>query len=155
MKCFYHDHIDAVGTCQTCGKTLCKECAGNFTPCTCMDCYQTMEANRQEDYKQNLNLNIGSYIFCAVVGIVLAVLLRPQNDFDPVLHAVWTFSIPFGWKALSYIQSFLPIYILGNPYYTWAIVITKVVLSVLLGPVLLPYYTVKTILSVRNKKSMK
>ena len=27
MKCFYHNTCDAVGTCKSCGKGLCSECA--------------------------------------------------------------------------------------------------------------------------------
>jgi hypothetical protein len=27
MKCFYHDDSEAVGTCKSCGKGLCRECA--------------------------------------------------------------------------------------------------------------------------------
>lgn len=28
MKCFNHTEREAVATCQKCGKSLCKECAG-------------------------------------------------------------------------------------------------------------------------------
>jgi len=27
MKCFYHDDHDAIGTCKSCGKGLCRDCA--------------------------------------------------------------------------------------------------------------------------------
>ncbi len=36
MKCYYHNESDAVGTCKSCGKGLCPECAadvGNGIAC--------------------------------------------------------------------------------------------------------------------------
>jgi hypothetical protein len=31
MRCFYHDDREAVGTCKSCGKGLCRECAVDLT----------------------------------------------------------------------------------------------------------------------------
>ena len=31
MRCFYHQEKEAVGTCRSCGKGLCPECAADLT----------------------------------------------------------------------------------------------------------------------------
>jgi hypothetical protein len=31
MRCFYHEDKEAVGTCKSCGKGLCRECAADLT----------------------------------------------------------------------------------------------------------------------------
>ena len=38
MKCFNHVDLDAVATCQVCGKGLCHDCAAKYTPCMCDSC---------------------------------------------------------------------------------------------------------------------
>lgn len=45
MKCFNHKDQEAVATCRHCGKSLCRECAGRYSPCLCDSCF---EALRQE-----------------------------------------------------------------------------------------------------------
>lgn len=39
MKCFNHVELDAVATCQRCGKGLCHDCAAKHTPCYCDECF--------------------------------------------------------------------------------------------------------------------
>ena len=46
MHCFYHDHQEAVGTCKSCGKGLCRECAADLGKG--LACRGHCEANAQE-----------------------------------------------------------------------------------------------------------
>lgn len=58
MKCYYHEDRDAVGTCQDCGKALCRDCASKYTPVLCPDCAQRRQnqrvANQQERKRKHL-----------------------------------------------------------------------------------------------------
>ncbi|HEY3272170.1 MAG TPA: hypothetical protein VGJ92_00330, partial [Methanocella sp.] len=39
MKCYVHNDVDAVGTCTSCGKALCKDCAQTVDgKIVCKDC---------------------------------------------------------------------------------------------------------------------
>ncbi len=55
MKCFNHVDLDAVATCQVCGKGLSHDCAAKYTPCMCDECasaQEEMEAAREVNYKK-------------------------------------------------------------------------------------------------------
>ena len=48
MKCFNHIELEAVATCQRCGKGLCRECAAKYSPCYCDECYTAVVAEAEE-----------------------------------------------------------------------------------------------------------
>lgn len=167
MKCFNHTERDAVATCQKCGKGLCRECAEKYTPCMCDSCaaqtqreqqeqVQNKEEQRKQKYKDALVDTRGEFIKTAVIGIVVGIFLawycnRGENveaGFgDYVGMFCVAFCIPFGWKFLTYLQSFFPLSIFGN-WLFWIIYVgVKMVLSAIVGVPAFIYQLVKTILT--------
>ena len=119
MKCFYNEDRDAVGTCQTCGKGLCKECAAKYTPVTCDDCHVRIVAqarNEREKKKQDALINtkeemIKATIIGIVAGLLFSFLMCRGNKESmgdlfgifAVLFFLWGFGIPFGWGLISHL----------------------------------------------------
>lgn len=167
MKCFNHPEMEAVATCQKCGKGLCRECAGKYTPCMCDTCAaqiqqdkqvqaQNKENQRKQKYKAALVDTRSEFIKTAVIGILISIIFtwyRVQEGIadDTFVASVglffaW-FCIPFGWKFLTYLQSFFPVSIFGT-FWFWIIYIAvKAVLSVFVGIPTFIYQLVKTILT--------
>lgn len=170
MKCFNHIEREAVATCQKCGKGLCRECAEKYTPCMCDTCAtqiqkdqhqqaQNKEEQRKQKYKDALVDTRSEFITTAVIGIIVGIVgvwlgawdaknTGEINSFaDNVgLFFVW-FCVPFGWKFLTYLQSFFPMFIIGT-FWFWIIYGgVKVVLSAIVGVPAFIYQLVKTILN--------
>ena len=139
MKCFNHPEREAVATCQKCGKGLCRECAEKYTPCMCESCaVQTQRAKQQQalrkeeerkqKYKNALVDTRSEFIGTCVIGIVVAIAFilwtEPNHDpaeyygfIDYVGYFFAAFCIPFGWKFITYLQSFLPITLFGTLWF--------------------------------------
>ena len=169
MKCFNHPEREAVATCQKCGKGLCRECAEKFTPCMCAPCAdqtrrsrqqeaQNKEEQRKQKYKEALVDTRSEFIKTAVSGILLGILCIwfMQSNHDGLTFAdcagylLIGFFVPFGWKFLTYLQSFFPLSIFGT-FWFWIIYgIVKFVLSVFVGIPAFIYQLVKTILTQRK-----
>src|SRR5687767_8410308 len=86
MKCFYHHEKDAVGTCRSCDKGLCPDCAVDLTyglACRgrCEDAVRKLIALRQESLnarevgERALLANRSSRRTTAAFGAVLGALL--------------------------------------------------------------------------------
>ena len=45
MNCFHHTQDSAVAQCSDCGKGLCPECAGKYSPILCTPCFQKRKRN--------------------------------------------------------------------------------------------------------------
>lgn len=167
MKCFNHVERDAVATCQKCGKGLCKECAEKHTPCLCDACAaqiqrdrkqqaQNKEEQRKQKYKDALVDTRSEFIKTAVIGVVVGILfvllLSTTNSFkaeagllDYVFDFFLGFCAVFGWKFLTYLQSFLPVSLFGTIWF-WVIYIgIKAVISAIAGTSAFIYQLVKTI----------
>ncbi len=123
MKCFYHEDRDAVGTCQSCGKSLCKECASKYTPVTCGDCHVAMVAkarNDREAAKQDALINTKSEMIKALVigiiaGVALLVLIFITEPsmlttywYAPIFYFAIAFGAPFG---IAFITHYIPFFI--------------------------------------------
>ena len=174
MKCFNHTEREAVATCQKCGKGLCKECAEKHTPCLCDTCAaqiqqdrqqqaQTKEEQRKEKYKAALVDTRSEFIKTAVIGIAVGVFFawyystrKWAGGFgDIVGQFCIAFCIPFGWKFLTYLQSFFPVSLFGTFYFWFIYIVVKVVLSLFVGIPAFIYQLVKTILTQRKIKKLK
>ena len=166
MKCFNHPEREAVATCQKCGKGLCKECAEKHTPCLCDSCAvqiqrdrqqqaQNKEEQRKQKYKNALVDTRSEFIRTTVIGIVVSILFV---WFMKSEHADLTFAdcagyfflgicVPFGWKLLTYLQSFFPLSIFGTFWFwiIWGVV--KLALSMIIGIPAFIYQLIKTILT--------
>ncbi len=169
MKCYYHANRDAVGTCQTCGKALCKECASVYSPVTCEDCHVKIVAkarNDREKAKQDALINTSSEMKKAVLigvvaGLAIAFLLGRSNYMDngtidwtfAILNFIAGFSLPFGWTLVSHV---IPRVVgRGEEAGMWIIVIfiIKVMASVIIG---IPAFIIQMVmLAVRYKRIQK
>lgn len=174
MKCFNHPEREAVATCQKCGKGLCRECAEKHTPCMCDPCAaqvkqsqqqqaQSKEEQRKQKYKAALVDTRSEFIKTTVIGIIIGILLvwfmkgeLPERSFaDCVGYFIVGFFIPFGWKFLTYLQSFIPLTIFGT-FWFWIIYgVVKAVLSVFVGIPAFIYQLVKTIFTQRRINKLK
>lgn len=167
MECFNHTEREAVATCQRCGKGLCKECAEKHTPCLCDTCAaqiqrdqqqqaQNKEDQRKQKYKAALVDTRGEFIKTAIIGIFFGIFFvwysvtQENVDASFIDYAAQffvAFCIPFGWKFLTYLQSFFPIFIIGT-FWFWIIYGgVKVCFSAIVGIPAFIYQFVKTILT--------
>ncbi len=178
MKCFNHPEREAVATCQKCGKGLCRECAEKHTPCLCDTCAVQIQRSRQEQaqnkedqrkqkYKDALVDTRSEFIKTSVIGILIGILGIWLGRWDSAntgeiysfaeyvgLFCVW-FCVPFGWKLLTYLQSFVPVSLFGT-FWFWIIYgAVKVVLSAIIGIPAFIYQLVKTIFAQRKMNKLK
>lgn len=177
MKCFNHPEREAVATCQKCGKGLCRECAEKYTPCMCAPCAAQVQRDRQQQaqdkedqrkqkYKDALVDTRGEFIKTAIFGILVGILFvwfmtqteygNPDSSFvDCVAYFIIGVCVPFGWKFLTYLQSFFPIFILGT-FWFWIIYgAVKLILSMFIGIPAFIYQLVKTIFTQRKINKLK
>ncbi len=170
MKCFNHMERDAVAACQKCGKGLCKECAEKYTPCLCDACAakagrerrqqaQSREEQRRQKYKDALVDTRSEFIKIAMIGILVGIFFvwweathgsSDSGFLDYIGLFFGAFCIPFGWKFLTYLQSFVPVSLIGT-FWFWIIYIAvKAFLSVFAGIPAFIYQLVKTIITQRK-----
>lgn len=171
MKCFNHPDREAVATCKKCGKGLCRECAEKYTPCMCEPCAaksqrdqqqqaQNKEEQRKQKYKDALVDTRSEFIKTSVIGIIVGIIFvwyqatQTTEGIDGFSDCVGTFfvafCIPFGWKFFTYLQSFIPIFLIGTWWFWFIYLAVKIVLSLLAGVPAFIYQLVKTILTQRK-----
>ncbi len=175
MNCCNHTEREAVATCQTCGKGLCRECAEKYTPCMCGPCAvqtrcnqqqqaQNKKKQRKQKYKDTLvDIRI-EFIKTAVTGIFAGTLfiwheIAQKNDdtsfADCASLFFGGFCIPFGWKFITYLQSFFPVSLFGT-FWFWVIHIgMKAILSAFVGIPAFIYELAKMILTERKMNRLK
>ena len=169
MKCFNHSEIDAVATCQKCGKGLCRECAEKYAPSMCDSCADQVQRNRQQQaknkeeqqkqkYKDALVDSRSEFIGTAAIGILVGIFTvwymtksRYGNADARFIDCVGYFfvgiCIPFGWKFLTYLQSFFPLTIFGSFLFWFVFWSVKLILSIIVGIPAFIFQLVKTILT--------
>ncbi len=87
MKCYNHSDIDAVGTCTSCGKAICKDCGvetnGKLICKSCLN-VRPIQNVAQQDLKKKFKLRhfvfliIGSlFILMIPVNLVLSLIFPP------------------------------------------------------------------------------
>lgn len=169
MKCFNHIDREATATCQHCGKGLCRECAAKYTPCLCEDCAEILrqeqvhraEAEKKDRRQKYINALVdtrGEFIRTCVYGVIVALVICficAQGDVPPsagelLQYGVFCFFIPFGWKLLTYVQSFIPVMIIGSLWFWLGWIFVKMGLSIFIGIPAFLYQMVKTFF-VQNK----
>lgn len=174
MKCFNHPEREAVATCQKCGKGLCRECAEKYTPCMCDTCAaqiqrnkeqqaQNKENQRKQKYKDALVDTRSEFIKTAVIGIIIGIIGTcwqvNDNDISGVVDYMGAFfcwfCVPFGWKFLTYLQSFFPIFLIGTWWFWLIYIVVRVVLSAIVGIPTFIYQLVKTFFIQNKIKNLK
>lgn len=172
MKCFNHTEREAVATCQKCGKGLCRECAEKYMPCMCDTCAaqnqkdqqqqaQNKEEQRKQKYKDALVDTRSEFIKTSIIGILAGILWTWYSATQSQANAgvgfavyvgmfFFMFCMPFGWKFLTYLQSFIPISLFGTFWFWFIYIVVKVFLSLFIGLPAFIYQLVKTILTQRK-----
>lgn len=168
MKCFYHEDREAVATCQHCGKFLCKACAQVHTPCLCQECFdllrreevsrqQTQAQERRQKFVDALVDTRAEFLRTCAIGVVTAVLLSylccgtSLGLAGQILFGGLCFFIPFGWKLLTYLQSFLPITIFGTIWFWLFWIMLKGIISIFVG---IPAFAYQAIRTWQNQKRL-
>lgn len=177
MKCFNHPEREAVATCQKCGKGLCKECAEKYTPCMCDPCAaqdkrerqqqaQSKEEKRKQKYRDALVDSRSEFITTTAIGILVGIIFvwfMTKSDYAPdensfadcVGYFFLGICVPFGWKILTYLQSFFPLSIIGT-FWFWIIYgVVKLFLSMIVGIPAFFFQLVKTIFTQRKINKLK
>lgn len=123
MKCFFHEQTDAVATCQSCGKSLCKPCAAKYNPCMCDECYTAQAANikdaklkkKQDALIDTTSEFIAAILKGAVCAVLLTLLFNAMNSTPtPVSMSVMFFFVPFGWALITYVEQWLPSFFMSG-----------------------------------------
>ena len=119
MKCFYHTDREAIATCQHCGKALCRECAAKYNPCLCDECKSILDAadrqaesDKRQKYLDALVDTRSEFIHACIAGVVVGLVFYSMfaggaDAGSRVTYFVLGFFVPFGWKLLTYLQSFI------------------------------------------------
>ena len=128
MKCFYHEDREAVATCQHCGKALCRACASLYTPCLCVDCAQLLRDQQAEQARAAEEDRRRKY---------LDALVDTRAEFLRTC-------VYFGWKLITYLQSFLPLTIFGTLWFWIFWALAKGIISIFIGIPAFLYQLVKT-----------
>lgn len=174
MNCFNHTEREAVATCQKCGKGLCRECAEKYTPCMCEPCAVQTQLNQQEQarskeeqrkqkYKDALVDTRSEFIKTIVIGIFVGIFFvwfMKSGDAeltvaDCIGYFFMGICVPFGWKFLTYLQSFIPLFLFGTLWFWLIYGVVKLALSMIIGIPAFIYQLVKTILTQRKINKLK
>ena len=172
MKCFNHVDREAVATCQSCGKGLCRECASKHRPCLCEECYQDnvndAEAMKRLKKKAALVDTNMEMLTTSIIGVVIGVAmtlfmaaaLGRYGTFDAADYTgmfVFFFGVPFGWKGITYIESLLPTpgFIIISLYLLIMWYFVKFVLALVLGIPLFLFQFVKWIVKLSKISNAK
>ncbi len=163
MKCFYHEDREAVGSCQSCGKSLCRECASAYTPLTCEDCHRSMVArsiNEREKQKQlDISNSKSKIIRTLVVGTIFGVIMAGfmiSSGSSLEIVIFWFFmgiGLPFGWSQTKAIPIWTSNGEPVNFFLAFIFNIFKFVLACLVGIPVAIYRIVTAILAYREAKN--
>ncbi len=149
MKCAQHVSLDAVGTCNGCGKGLCPECVSLFTPPLCGDCVTAHNAGVAKSLWLDLAL-MGVLFVAALVGLAGRV-----STSDLILYTLMAAFFPPGWRFLSRYFSASGGY--RSPLLRWVNLSAKAgaaaVLGIVIGPIQL-YKAWRELKTVRATREM-
>jgi len=145
VKCYKHNNLDAVSTCNSCGKGLCSECTNYFSKPICLDCNAELVAGDKKVFTRNIVLTI---IFF-VVGFLYS------NEFpfyQQIFYGYVLAGLPWGWSFLNRIT---PNVFLILPLVGWVIYFAiKFVISLFIGPFITPYKIYQSIKGLKDSKEL-
>lgn len=101
MKCYYHPELDAVASCQHCGKHLCKECADKYSPILCDDCYKKLrqeEHDRLREARSRIENTIIISILVAIAAFFICIFFIETGIEGAIIATLIAFFAPFGWN---------------------------------------------------------
>ena len=121
------------------------------------------EDQRKQKYNDALVDTLSEFIITAVMGIFVGIFFIWYSAKDNSIASFGegvglfftTFCIPFGWKFLTYLQSFFPLSIFGTFWFWFIYGAIKLLLSILVGIPAFIYQLVKTILAQNKMNKLK
>lgn len=139
MSCYYHSDRPGSVVCHKCGKQLCSECGGRFTPVTCVDCLK--------DYiKEQKFALLKSFGLAIVIFVVLA--LAGGGFWASLAGAC----VPYGWHFLNKIT---PSMFLWMSWFGWVVYfLLKFFLSVFVGLIALFVMTIRFVVKYVELKKL-
>ena len=102
MKCYFHQHIDAVSTCKECGKNMCKACYDEGKKGLCVECAAEDQEMRRQEYIDE-NEKSKSYTRMAIVFFIFGAIMGLSNmqHAESPLEAIFFFLLPaYGFFSL-------------------------------------------------------
>lgn len=158
MKCYFHEDREAVGTCQSCGKSLCKECASRYTPLTCEDCHREMVARsineREKAIQENLvntkynlikTLGVGCIFGAAFVALMF--WSKETDVTQYILAFIFGVGFPFGWNATKAFPIFISNGEMSNFFTAILLNILKVIIACFVG---VPVFIFKIVVAIKD-----
>jgi len=134
MRCFYHNEIEAVGTCSKCGKAACRRCIEDVGGALlCNNCMQLVRAeSAQQAIEEAAPFKKAIRRSWKIAGAAFAISLLPVLDkagqmsigeivLTPIVMAYFFWSWYWGYRALSSIQ---PKIFLWMPLFGWVLYFT-------------------------------
>ena len=109
MKCYNHPEKDSTGTCQRCGKALCRECSSKYTICLCDECFISEKNESIENATRHLNALTKEYVISALIGVIVCAFYFWFVDMgnkqiglaQTMVTAFIVFCIPYGYVMMS------------------------------------------------------
>lgn len=140
MNCFNHTNDTAVAQCQDCQKGLCTTCSKKYALPICKYCNDYRISQEKKDIYSDLFYSFG-------IGLILVFLFSKYTKTNITVPLYFGYfyicsGIYPGWKFLN---KFLPSIVFGNIIISLCILLFKLLISVYVGLVALPFRTFKMI----------
>lgn len=151
MKCYYHNHKEAVTQCENCRQGLCPECAVAKTN-LCLDCLLNWDKKiKKIIFEKTTNL----ISFWLIIFISFSFILQSNISIIfklTCLVSFWLKALPSGWKIIINIRDYLLFELIEYEKYetpsNLIIIIgflLKPLLCAIIAPLALLYEIIKTI----------
>ena len=140
MNCFNHTSDTAVAQCQDCQKGLCTTCSKQYALPICKYCNDYRISTEKKEMYLELFYSFG-------IGLILVFLFSKYTKTNITVPLYFGYfyicsGIYPGWKLLN---KFLPSIVFGNIIISLFILLFKLIISVYVGFVALPFRTFKII----------
>lgn len=149
MKCADHVELDAVGTCNACGKGLCPGCVSIFTPPLCGDC--ALAHNKGVSTSLWTHLAMMGGLFVVALGFLVGKIPVPSAIGYGLMAAFF----PSGWSFLG--RYFSPCGGYLFPTARWINLLVQAAVAALIGVVVGPIFLFKAwkeLKTVRETRSL-
>lgn len=147
MNCFYHKEIEAITSCQGCGRALCSRCVNAFTKNYCLDCTRDIR-------KEKKDKAVNELIISVIVFVVAYLYSGNESILHPYrfLYGILAMILYFGWVTTKQITR--NVSISASPL-GWLIYVTlRMFLAGMIGVFVFPYRLFSIIGTVRAYKNI-
>lgn len=174
MKCYYHETKEGVGTCQGCGKSLCKICIDQYESGLCESCENKKRKREEEEVlnkKNNLkaqaknNVEVTkkqlkkTIIKSAIFGVIGIFIGSDSGSIGNIILFTYLFAaLPWGWafvKNAIDTGEWAFMAVLTNSIWLFVFgIFLKFTLAFLIGIFVMPISILKAILEFKNAKNL-